>query len=128
LRSWRGAPGLSRTLLSQRHEQLERPVVIESSAKPDGRGQRYALTPGGHDLFSVCASLGEWGAAWLEIAPRTVPRSAGDASRTAPRPLPLGRPLRAELVQVALVAQFQVEPVEQHASRSGAGPPLPPPR
>ena len=23
----------------------------------------------GHDLFKVCASLGEWGARWLEIAP-----------------------------------------------------------
>ena len=33
-----GAPGLSRTLLSQRLKQLERLGVVESSPKPDGRG------------------------------------------------------------------------------------------
>jgi hypothetical protein len=28
-----------------------------------------SCTPAGQDLFKVCESLGEWGAAWLEIAP-----------------------------------------------------------
>ena len=64
-----GAPGLSRTLLSQRLKQLERLGVVESAPKPDGRGHHYQLTTAGHDLFKVCVSLGEWGAAWLEIAP-----------------------------------------------------------
>jgi DNA-binding HxlR family transcriptional regulator len=64
-----GAPGLSRTLLSQRLKQLERLAIVESSAKPDGRGRRYELTPAGRDLYAVCKSLGEWGAHWLEIAP-----------------------------------------------------------
>ena len=64
-----GAPGLSRTLLSQRLKQLERFGIVESSPKPDGRGSRYELTPAGRDLFKVCQLLGEWGAAWLEIAP-----------------------------------------------------------
>ena len=64
-----GAPGLSRTLLSQRLAQLERLGVVESAPKPTGRGRHYELTPAGRDLFKVCASLGEWGAAWLEIAP-----------------------------------------------------------
>jgi DNA-binding HxlR family transcriptional regulator len=64
-----GAPGLSRTLLSQRLAQLERFGIIESAPKPTGRGSHYELTPAGRDLFKVCASLGEWGAAWLEIAP-----------------------------------------------------------
>jgi DNA-binding HxlR family transcriptional regulator len=64
-----GAPGLSRTLLSQRLKQLERLGIVESAPKPDGRGRHYKLTPAGHDLFKVCESLGEWGAAWLEIAP-----------------------------------------------------------
>ncbi len=64
-----GAPGLSRTLLSQRLKQLERLGIVESAPKPDGRGRHYELTPAGHDLFKVCVSLGEWGAAWLEIAP-----------------------------------------------------------
>ena len=64
-----GAPGLSRTLLSQRLRQLERLDIVESAPKPAGRGRHYELTSAGHDLFKVCVSLGEWGAAWLEIAP-----------------------------------------------------------
>jgi DNA-binding HxlR family transcriptional regulator len=64
-----GAPGLSRTLLSQRLKQLERLGIVQSEAKPQGRGRRYELTTAGRDLFRVCASLGEWGARWLEVAP-----------------------------------------------------------
>jgi DNA-binding HxlR family transcriptional regulator len=64
-----GAPGLSRTLLSQRLKHLERLGVVESTPKADGRGHHYELTTAGHDLFRVCQSLGEWGARWLEIAP-----------------------------------------------------------
>ena len=64
-----GAPGLSRTLLAQRLEQLERLTIIESAPKPHGRGRHYELTSAGYDLFQVCKSLGEWGAHWLEIAP-----------------------------------------------------------
>jgi DNA-binding HxlR family transcriptional regulator len=64
-----GAPGLSRTLLSQRLKHLERLGIVESVVKPDGRGHRYELSAAGKDLFTVCRSLGEWGAHWLEIAP-----------------------------------------------------------
>jgi len=64
-----GAPGLSRTLLSQRLKHLEDFGIVASEAKADGRGRRYALTPAGRDLFTVCHALGEWGAHWLEIAP-----------------------------------------------------------
>ena len=67
-----GAPGLSRTLLSQRLKQLERLGVVKSAPKPDGRGHHYELTSAGHDLFKVCQSLGEWGARWLEIAPENL--------------------------------------------------------
>jgi DNA-binding HxlR family transcriptional regulator len=67
-----GAPGLSRTLLSDRLKQLERLGVVTSAPKRDGRGHRYALTTAGHDLFKVCQSLGEWGARWLEIAPENL--------------------------------------------------------
>jgi DNA-binding HxlR family transcriptional regulator len=65
-----GAPGLSRTLLSQRLRQLERLGVVASTAKAAGRGHHYRLTSAGHELFAVCQSLGEWGARWLEIAPQ----------------------------------------------------------
>jgi DNA-binding HxlR family transcriptional regulator len=64
-----GAPGLSRTLLSQWLKQLERLGIVSSVAKPSGRGYHYELTAAGHDLFAVCRSLGDWGARWLEIAP-----------------------------------------------------------
>ena len=39
-----GAPGLSRTLLSQRLNQLERLGIVESAPKARGRGHRYQLT------------------------------------------------------------------------------------
>jgi DNA-binding HxlR family transcriptional regulator len=67
-----GAPGLSRTLLTQRLTQLERVGIVESAPKAHGRGHRYQLTTSGHDLFKVCETLGEWGARWLEIAPENL--------------------------------------------------------
>jgi DNA-binding HxlR family transcriptional regulator len=63
-----GAPGLSRTLLSQRLKQLERVGIVESAPKTGGRGHDYELTSAGRELFKVCQALGEWGARWLEIA------------------------------------------------------------
>jgi DNA-binding HxlR family transcriptional regulator len=67
-----GAPGLSRTLLVHRLKQLERLKIVESAPKAAGRGHRYQLTTSGQDLFTVCQSLGEWGARWLEIAPENL--------------------------------------------------------
>jgi DNA-binding HxlR family transcriptional regulator len=67
-----GAPGLSRTLLSQRLKQLERLGIVLSTSKPAGPGRHYELTRAGHDLFKVCVALGEWGARWLEIAPENL--------------------------------------------------------
>jgi DNA-binding HxlR family transcriptional regulator len=67
-----GAPGLSRTLLSQRLEQLEHVGIVESAPKPDQRGRHYKLTSAGQDLFKVCQALGEWGAHWLELAPENL--------------------------------------------------------
>ena len=67
-----GAPGLSHTMLSHRLKQLERVGIVESVRKPDGRGRDYKLTSAGRELFTVCQSLGEWGARWLEIAPENL--------------------------------------------------------
>jgi DNA-binding HxlR family transcriptional regulator len=64
-----GAPGLSRTMLSQRLKQLERLGIVEAAPRHHGRGREYRLSSSGHDLFTVCQSLGEWGTRWLEIAP-----------------------------------------------------------
>jgi DNA-binding HxlR family transcriptional regulator len=59
-----GAPGLSRTLLSQRLKLLEQHGIVERRAGP-----RYALTPAGRELERVTEALGTWGARWLETAP-----------------------------------------------------------
>jgi len=67
-----GAPGLPRTLLSQRLKQLERLGVVESAPKPDGRGHHYELTSAGRDLFTVCQSLGEW----VRVGSRSPPRTS----------------------------------------------------
>jgi DNA-binding HxlR family transcriptional regulator len=79
-----GAPGLSRTLLSQRLKQLERLGIVESAPKPDGRGRHYELTPAGHDLFKVCVSLGEWGAARARISTRRRSNVSIRGSRMTP--------------------------------------------
>jgi DNA-binding HxlR family transcriptional regulator len=59
-----GAPGISRSLLSNRLELLERYGVIERRPGP-----RYVLTDAGRELDPVMEALGIWGARWLEITP-----------------------------------------------------------
>ena len=66
-----GAPGISRTLLSQRLRELERAAVIEIRPKPDGNGSTYELTASGRDLWGVLQAIGDWGVRWLELAPAT---------------------------------------------------------
>lgn len=62
-----GAPGMSRSLLTQRLHDLERANVIEISPNPAGRGSIYELTPAGRDLWDVMIAMGNWGARWIEI-------------------------------------------------------------
>jgi DNA-binding HxlR family transcriptional regulator len=64
-----GAPGIPRTLLSDRLRLLEQHGIVERSAGPSGRGSRYRLTAAGEELVGVVNALGEWGARWLELAP-----------------------------------------------------------
>ncbi len=64
-----GAPGLSRTLLSNRLRDLERAGVIDITPNPDGRGKRYTPTDAGKDLSAVMLALGVWGERWIELAP-----------------------------------------------------------
>jgi DNA-binding HxlR family transcriptional regulator len=63
-----GAPGLSRTLLSQRLRMLARYGVVEQD-RPSGRRPTYRLTKAGLDLSPVVESLGRWGEQWLNLAP-----------------------------------------------------------
>jgi len=62
-----GAPGLSRSLLTQRLRLLERVGVVEVQPKPRGRGVVYQLSDAGRDLREVMSALGAWGERWLEL-------------------------------------------------------------
>ena len=66
-----GAPGISRTLLSRRLQELERAGVIQIGPKPDGNGSTYQLTAAGRELWGVLQAIGDWGVRWLELAPAT---------------------------------------------------------
>lgn len=57
-----GAPGISRTVLTQRLRLLEHHGIIERD--PQGG---YALTAAGEELGPVCDALGMWGERWLEL-------------------------------------------------------------
>jgi DNA-binding HxlR family transcriptional regulator len=63
-----GAPGLSRTLLSQRLRLLEKYGIVER--RPAARGSTYHLTACGIEFGEVVTALGSWGARWLEVAPQ----------------------------------------------------------
>jgi DNA-binding HxlR family transcriptional regulator len=64
-----GAPGIPRTLLSQRLELLTQHGIVERTRGAHDRGWRYSLTAAGEELAAVCDALGAWGARWLELAP-----------------------------------------------------------
>jgi DNA-binding HxlR family transcriptional regulator len=64
-----GAPGLPKTVLSERLAGLERYGIVERRPNPAGRGHTYHLTSSGQELVDVCFALGNWGAKWLEVAP-----------------------------------------------------------
>jgi DNA-binding HxlR family transcriptional regulator len=64
-----GAPGMPRSLLSQRLAMLERYGVIERSPNRGNRGSRYTLTEMGRELSKVLDALGSWGERWLEMTP-----------------------------------------------------------
>ena len=64
-----GAPGISRSTLTQRLRHLESLELVARATDGHGRSTRYVLTPAGRDLWEVCLALGTWGARWLEVAP-----------------------------------------------------------
>jgi len=59
----RGIPRISRTMLSERLQEL---VTIGAVVRTEGpHGPEYALTEAGQDLMSVVSALGIWGQRWL---------------------------------------------------------------
>ena len=70
----RGLPGISRSLLKQRLDHLERKGVVSRVQLSHGRGHEYQLTPAGRDLETVLMAVGEWAVRWMfsEPEPREV--------------------------------------------------------
>lgn len=67
---YRGLPGISRSLLTQRLRRLESTAVLERRAVGRHGAREYCLTSGGLELQSVIHVLGEWGARWAFADPR----------------------------------------------------------
>lgn len=65
-----GAPGIPRSLLSERLSQLEQHGIVQRRENPRGRGWLYEPTDAGRELRAVCDALGAWGGRWVELAPQ----------------------------------------------------------
>ena len=65
----RGLPGISRTLLSQRLQHLERKGILVRVPSPSGRGSEYNLTEAGRAIEPVITALGEWAVQWMYADP-----------------------------------------------------------
>jgi DNA-binding HxlR family transcriptional regulator len=60
----RGVPKISRNLLVQRLESLQRSGIIDRRKARNGRGHEYRLTDAGRELGTVIDALGTWGYKW----------------------------------------------------------------
>lgn len=65
----RGAPGMSRSLLTSRLRELERVGVVVIDPHPSGRGQRYRPSEAGLALRPVLVAMGTWAEDWFELNP-----------------------------------------------------------
>lgn len=65
-----GAPGIPRSVLSERLGQLEQHGIVRRRENPRGRGWLYEPTEAGEELRAVCDALGAWGASWIEMEPQ----------------------------------------------------------
>ena len=63
----RGIPRISRTMLSERLQEL---VLVGAVTRSDGtHGPEYTLTAAGQELMTVVSALGAWGQRWLMRQP-----------------------------------------------------------
>jgi DNA-binding HxlR family transcriptional regulator len=60
----RGLPGISRSLLAQRLQLLEREGIVERHAGGKGRATEYQLTVAGQEIQQIIEAMLEWGAQW----------------------------------------------------------------
>jgi DNA-binding HxlR family transcriptional regulator len=98
----RGIPRISRTMLSERLQEL---IHIGAVERSDGdHGPEYALTEAGRELMSVIGALGVWGQKWL---PR---RAAADDLDVEPLLLDMQRRVRFDaLPKEPIVARFEID-------------------
>ncbi|MCA9672607.1 MAG: helix-turn-helix transcriptional regulator [Myxococcales bacterium] len=63
----RGVPGMSRSMLVKRLEELEDAAIIARRPKARGRGHIYRLSEAGAALGQVIAALSVWGERFIEV-------------------------------------------------------------
>ena len=67
----RGVPRVSRTVLSERLQEL---VLVGALARTDGpHGPEYELTEAGKELATLVSALATWGQRWLRRQPSRGP-------------------------------------------------------
>jgi DNA-binding HxlR family transcriptional regulator len=98
----RGIPRISRTMLSERLQDL---VQVGAVARIEGeRGPEYALTEAGRELMAIVGALGTWGQRWL---PRQAETEDLDLE---PLLVDMQRRVRPEaLPREPIVIRFEVE-------------------
>jgi DNA-binding HxlR family transcriptional regulator len=102
----RGIPRISRTMLSERLQEL---VHVGAVSKVDGEhGSEYELTEAGRELAAVVGALGTWGQRWL---PRTAQEEDNDLD---PLLVDMQRRVRFEaLPKEPIVVRFEVDQVRR---------------
>lgn len=98
----RGIPRISRTMLSERLQEL---IFIGAIARVNGEhASEYALTEAGKELGGLVGALGNWGQRWL-------PRSAGtEDNDLEPVLIDMQRRVRFEaLPKHPIVVRFEVD-------------------
>lgn len=65
-----GAPGIPRSVLSERLRQLEGHGIVRRREHPRGRGCSTSPPEACDELRAACDALGGWGARWVEMAPQ----------------------------------------------------------
>ena len=98
----RGIPRISRTMLSERLQEL---VHIGAVERSDGdHGPEYTLTEAGRELMTLVGALGAWGQKWL---PR---RAAAEDLDAEPLLLDMQRRVRFDaLPREPIVVRFEID-------------------
>jgi DNA-binding HxlR family transcriptional regulator len=98
----RGIPRISRTMLSERLQEL---VQIGAVSRIEGEhGPEYALTEAGRELMSIVSALGTWGQRWLPRQP------ADEDLDLEPLLVDMQRRVRVEALPTEpLIVRFEIE-------------------